>query len=201
MADFTTNLTFFPPLGPATSQPPVDPKGWDRCLLGGQVVPAHCRILNADVKFKIDTKKKNGSDGENPTIRGFDPRPLMMEIMTYNDVDREALASLIGPYIPVPGLTPKPVTIDHPSLRAIRVYAVIIQGASALIPIEGTTKAKMTLDMQHWVPSKQKDATHTPKGAPVRKPSNVRKKPQQDNPPPTQQKGFGSPPASLGNGQ
>lgn len=192
--------TFFPPLGPATTQPQVDPKGWDRATLAGQVVPGFCRILNADVKFKIDPKKKNGADGDNPTIRGFDPRPLMMEIMTYNDADREALASLIGPYVPIPGVTPKPVAIDHPSLRIIRVYAVIVQGASALIPIEGTTKAKMTIDMQHWVPAKQKNATHTPKGAPVRKVANTRKKAGADNPPPTQQKGFGAPPASLGKG-
>ena len=164
-------------------------------------MPGFCKILNADVVLKLDKKAKNGADGANPTIRGMDPQPLMMEIMTYNDQDREQLASLIAPYVPVPGVKPKPVAIDHPSLRIIRVFAVIVQGAGALIPIEGTTKAKMTLHLQHWLPSKNKSATNTPKGAPVRKVKNVRKAPTADNPKPTQRAGFGSPPARLGNGQ
>lgn len=201
MADFNSNLTFFPPLGPATSQPTVNPQGWDRCELGGQVVPGFCKILDGGCGLKKDEKKKSGADGQNPTYRGIDPKPIRMEIVTFNDVDREALASLLGPYIPVPGLQPKPVAIDHPSLRMIRVYSVVIEQAGALIPIEGTIKAKMTLHMQHWLPSKQANATATPKGAPVRKVKNVRKTPQQDNPPPTAQKGFAAPPSTLGNGQ
>lgn len=192
--------TFFPPLGPATSQPQIDPQGWDRCTLAGQVVPAHCRILNAECGLKKDPKKKSGADGDNPTYRGMDSKPLAMEITTYNDPDREALASLLGPYIPVNGVDPKPIAIDHPSLRMIRVFAVMVENVSALIPVESTTKAKMTLHMQHWSPSKQKNATATPKGAPVRKPKNVRKKPQQDNPPPTSQKGFAAPPAHVNSG-
>lgn len=201
MADFTTNLSFFPPLGPATTQPRVNPQGWDRCSLANQVVPGHCRILNAECGLKKDEKKKNGADGSNPTYRGMDGKPLQMEITTYNDADREALASLLGPYIPIPGVEPKPVSIDHPSLRMIRVYAVVIEGAGALIPVEGTTKAKMVLKMQHWLPARQKNATATPKGAPVRKPPNLRKKPTQDNPAPTSRAGFGAPPPQLGNGQ
>jgi hypothetical protein len=193
--------TFFPPLGPATTQPQIDPQGWDRCVLGGQVVPAHCRITHGACGLKKDPKSKSGADGSNPTYRGMDPKPISMEITTYNDPDREALASLLGPYIPVPGVQPKPVSIDHPSLRMIRVFAVVIEEPSALIPEPGTTKAKMTLLMQHWLPSRQGSATATPKGAPVRKPKNIRKKPSQDNPPPTKQKGFASPPANLGNGQ
>lgn len=192
--------TFFPALGPATSQPQIDPQGWDRGVLAGQVIPAHCRIVHAACGVKKDQKKKNGSDGENPTYRGMDAKPLQMELTTYNDVDREALASLLGPYIPVPGVQPKPVSIDHPSLRMIRVFAVVIENVGALIPVEGTTKAKMMLDMQHWLPSKQKGATTTPTGAPVRKPPNARKKAAQDNPPPTTQKGFAAPPAHLGGG-
>jgi hypothetical protein len=191
---------FFPPLGPATSQPQVNPQGWDRCVLADKVVPGFCRILNADVKLKFDAKPKSGADGANPTIRGLDPRPLMLEIMTYNDADREALASLIRPYVPVPGADPKPVSIDHPSLRIIQVDTVLIIGASALIPIEGTTKAKMTLDLHHWLPARQKNATKTPKGAPVRDYRNNRTA-QQQSPPPSQQPGHGAPPASLGNGQ
>lgn len=190
--------TFFPPLGPATSQPQVDPQGWNRCTLGGQVVPGFCVIPDSMCGLKKDPKQKNGADGGNSTYRGMDGKPLRMEITTFNDLDREALASLIGPYVPVPGFEPKPVAIDHPTLRIIRVFAVVIEAASGLVPVEGTTKAKMTLHMTHWLPSKQKDATKTPKGAPVRKPPNLRKKPQQDNPKPTQQKGFASPPPQKG---
>jgi hypothetical protein len=193
--------TFFPPLGPATTQPAIDPQGWDRCALGGQVIPGHCRIVEGECGIKKDEKKKNGADGNNPTYRGMDGKPVKMEITTYNDVDREALASLISPLIPIPGVQPKPVSIDHPSLRIIRIFAVVVEGAGALMPVEGTTKAKMMLHMQHWLPSRNKSATTTPKGAPTRKPQNVRKKPQQDNPPPTQQPGFAAPPKSLGNGQ
>lgn len=201
MADFNSNLTFFPPLGPATSQKQVDPQGWDKCVLAGSTIPGFCKIPNAEILLKLDKKPKHGSDGANPTILGIDPQPLVLEIMTFTDADREALVPVIGPYLPAPGVKSKPVAIDHPSLRAIRVYAVIIQGASALTPIEGTTKAKMTLRLQHWLPSKQKSAVTTPKGAPVRKVKNVRKKPSDTNPTPTQQKGFGQPPARLGNGQ
>lgn len=192
--------TFFPPLGPATSQESINPQGWDRCTLDGKVIPGHCRILHGGCGLKKDQKKKNGADGENPTYRGMATKPVGMEITTFNDPDREALASQLGPYIPVPGVKPKPVSIDHPSLRLIRVFAVVIEEVDALIPEAGTTKAKMTIAMQHWLPSR-KNATATPSGAPTRKPPNVRKKPAQDNPPPTQRKGFAAPPASLGNGQ
>ena len=193
--------TFFPPLGAATTQPPLDPQGWDRCVIADKVLPAHCRILHGSCKLKKDKKAKNGADGNNPTYRGLDAQPVQLEITTYNDPDREELASIIAPLIPVPGSTPKPVSIDHPSLRIIRVFSVVIEGAGALIPEPGTTKAKMVLELQHWLPSRTQNATKTPKGAPVRKVQNNRKTPQQSNPPPTTQKGFAAPPATMGNGQ
>jgi hypothetical protein len=199
VADF--GASFFPPLGPATGQPVINPQGWDRCVIQDQVVPGFCRILSASCRLKMDPKPKNGADGDNPTLRGMESQPLQLEIVTYNDADREALAILLSPYIPQPGQTPKPVSIDHPSLRMIRISAVQIIGAGALIPEHGTTKARMVIDLHHWLPSKQRNATATPRGAPVRKNQNNRQTAQQKNPPPTQQKGFAAPPARLGNGQ
>lgn len=192
--------TFFPPLGPATGQPPVNPQGWDRCTLAGQPIPGHCRIVHGLCRLKKDAKSKNGADGSNPTYRGMDPQPLQMEITTYTDADREKLALVILQYVPKPGIQPKPVSIDHPSLRVIGVDSVMIEGASALIPEPGTTKAKMTLDMFHWLPAKPENATTTPKVL-VRNVQNLRKKPSDTNKLPTQQPGFGAPPAKLGNGQ
>jgi hypothetical protein len=191
-------LTFFPPLGPATTQGPVDPHGWDRCVINGRIViPGFCRVLHAECKLKEDKKSKNGADGANRTYRGLDPQPVGLEITTYNDEDREELAAVLGPYIPQPGQAPKTIAIDHPSLRMLRISDVQIVGATALIPVAGTTQAKMTLQMNHALPTRNKNATTTPKGAPVRHVDNNRKK----APPPTQQPGFAAPPAALGSGQ
>jgi hypothetical protein len=193
MAAFT-GPTFFPPLGPATSLGAVDPQGWDRCVLGGKVIPGFCRITRANCKLKQDKKPKNGADGGNPTYRGLDPQPLELEIETFTDEDREQLAVILGPLIPQPGGQPKPVSIDHPSLRILRISAVQVIGAGGLMPIPGTTRAKMTVDLEHSLPARKKNATTTPKGAPTRKTENTRKKAT----PPTQQPGFAAPPPNTG---
>lgn len=189
-----TGPVFFPPLGPANgSGGALNPKGWDRCTLGGQVVPGFCRITKGGIELKADKKPKAGADGANPTFHGIDPQGVDLEITTYSDEDRESLIAVVGPLIPQPGSKPKPVSIDHPSLRPIFITAVQITGASALI-YEGPMKAKMTLRMLHWLPTTNASATGTPKGAPQRKPPNNRKG---ANPAPTAQPGVANPPAGL----
>lgn len=184
----------FPPLGPATGLKPYKPTGWYRCVLQGKVLPCQARITRASCKLKRDGKPKKGTDGANPTYSGLDPQPLELELTTFTDADREQLANVLSPYIPTPGVKPKSVSIDHPSLRLIRVSAVDIIGASALLPEPGTTKAKMTLELVHSLPAKKGNATTTPKGTPLRTPSNVR---LVANPKPTQQPGLFTPSLKL----
>lgn len=191
MSDFSPSM--FPPLGPATSVQAIDPQGWDRCTLAGNVIPGFCRIVRGSVRLKIQRKRAKGSDGENPTFCGMDPQPIELEIMTFSDNDREELSGVVGRFIPIPGKAPDPVSIDHPSLRMLGISLVIFTGMSALMNV-GPMRARMTIEMLHWLPASKKVAVKTFKGAPTRKFANNR---ATENESPTQQPGFGGPPPSL----
>jgi hypothetical protein len=187
-------MAFFPPLGPGGgSSGRANPKGWDRCVLANQVIPGFVRVTRANTRLKIDHKPKPGADGGNPTFHGLDPQPIELEIMTFSDDDREQLASIVQPLLPKQGTKPTPVSIDHPSLRILGISAVQVVGGSGLIHV-APMKAKMNLELLHWLPTKKQSATSTPKGAPKRKVQNDRK---QANTPPEQQTGFCSPPMSV----
>jgi hypothetical protein len=185
-----------PTLGPGRgSSGAIAPKGWDRCVLADQVIPGFARITRGEIRLKTDKKQKSGADGCNPTFHGMDPQAIELEIITFSDEDREALVDIIAPLVPQPGKKPAPVSIDHPSLRILNVSAVQIIGAGALIPVEGKPmRARMQLHMLHWLPTSNQNATTTPAGAPKRKIPNARTR---ANPAPTQQPGFGAPPAGL----
>jgi hypothetical protein len=199
MSTRTAGPTFFPPLGPAKVSGGISPKGWDRCVLAGQVLPAHASILRGGIKLKADPKKKAGADGTRPCYHGLDPQPLQVELETYSDDDRESLAAMLATVVPVADRQPKPVSIDHPSIRHLGITAVQIVGVGPFIPVKPGV-AKVLLDMEHWQPPKSpsKVATFTPTRA-VR---NLRKeaadKATPPNPKPTQRAGFGGPPAFTG---
>lgn len=201
MSSRTAGAAFFPPLGPAKMAGGLKPTGWDRCVLGGQVLPAYCSITHGGIKLKQDKKPKAGADGCRPTYHGIDPQPLQLECLTYSDDDRESLIGIIAPLIPIPDRTPQPVSFGHPSVRHLFITTVQIVGVGALIPV-GPGVAKMTIDLEHWLPPKspKKSATATP----TRASRNVRKeaaaKASPPNPPPTQQPDLWGPPAFTGNG-
>jgi len=190
---------FFPPLGPARgSSGSFSAKGWDKCVLAGQAIKSKARMIGGgEVQLKIDRKPKKGANGANPTSGGMDPQPLEIEFLTYSDEEREELHSIIAPYRPQPNKVPKPVSIDFPPLRFVGISAVIIVGVGPMVPIEGRPmQARAKIKFLHWLPTSGKDATTTPSGAPVRKPTNVRaRKPPPT--PPTEQAGFCGPPANL----
>ncbi len=193
-----------PPLGPPgqnnTRQTPS--RGWDKLELGGWVIPGHARVTRAHIKTKIDQKKKPGRHGGNPTLLGLDPQPVEVEITTYSDADRDQLLNVLDE-LPLPGRVDAQtsdnkiaVAVSHPSLVPLGISSVLIVGVSGLLPVQGQPQqARMTFDLLHWLPNSNKDATATAAGAPVRKPKNNRT--GTTNPPPTQQKGFGGPPAGL----
>lgn len=199
MSTRTAGPTFFPPLGPAKVAGGIKPTGWDRCVIGGQVLPALCSVLRGGVKLKEDPKKKAGADGERPTYHGLDPQPLELECETYSDDDREDLAGIMAPLTPVQDRPPKPVSFDHPSVRHLGISTVTIVEVGALMPVKPGV-AKMRIGFKHWLPPKspKKSATATPTRA-VR---NVRKEAAQkaapSNPKPTAQAGAGKPPAFTG---
>jgi len=205
---FTQGLgLFFPPLGPAGgSSGPVVPRGWDRCVLGGDVMPGFSRITRGGIALKVDKKKKAGAHGANPTFHGIDPQPIQLEVETFSDVDREALAKIsLGIRAKMEKTAkqsaaeqqkdPLPMSIDHPSLRAIGVTSVVVMGMSAMIVL-GPMKAKQTFELLDWLPTTKELATVTPTTAPTRKPKIVRAG-SSENVPPTKQPGFGGPPPGL----
>lgn len=191
---------FFPPLGPATKSKPFTPDGWDRCAMANQVLPGLAHITHGGVKIKIDHKNKSGADGANPTCHGLEPQPIGLEVVTFDDDQREALAAIVQPLVPTLGRKQLPVSIDHPSLRVLGITSVLIVGASPLINM-GKQRTKMTFDLLHWLPTTKKVATNTAKGAPVRKVDNVGPAgAAASNPAPTTQAGFCGPPELLQSG-
>ena len=122
MAD-STNL---PPLAPARGGvTQSNPKGWDKLVLGGWTLPGFAKVTRANLRTKIDQKKKPGH-GANPTLYGLIPQPVEVELTTYSDADREQLMNILGE-LPLPGRVSVPVSktepdpniisISHPSLR------------------------------------------------------------------------------------
>lgn len=190
--------TFFPPLGPPKMARPVEPTGWDRCVLAGQVLPGHSSILKGGLKLKKDPKDKAGTDGTHPTYHGLSPQPLEIENVTYSNEDREALASILLDLLPQPGKTPRPVSIDHPSLRILSISTVQLIGSSPIMPVPdkpGATKIKIEFDQ--WSPPKtEKSATTTPRRAT----RNIRREATEQNyveknPAPTAQPDLWQPPS------
>lgn len=189
-----TLLRVLPRLGPAQpgAKPPAA-QGWDRCVLADQVLPGFAKITKGAVRIKLDKKQKAGADGANPTCHGLDPQPIELEINTYTDEDREALALLAPKFVPQKGKKPLPVAIDHPSLRPLGIAAVLIVGVSPLM-IASAQRTRMTFDLLHWLPSDAGDATQTPTAAPLRRIKNVG---PAANVPPHEQASFCGPPESL----
>jgi hypothetical protein len=201
MSKRVSGPTFFPPLGPAKMAGEIAPTGWDRAVIAGQVLPAHCSVMHGEIRLKEDPKSKAGADGCRPTFHGMDPRPLQLEAITYSDEDREQLASILAPLKPLQDRAPQPVSFDHPSVRHLGITTVTIVGISALIVV-GPGVAKLSIEFKHWLPPKSptNSATTTPKRA-VR---NVRREAARQadppNPLPTAQPGPWRPPAFTGAG-
>src|SRR4051812_13130361 len=117
MSRRTAGPQLFPPLGPAKVSGGINPEGWDRLVLNGEVCPALATITRGGIKLKEDKKDKAGADGTRPTYHGIEPQALGVDLETYSDDDREALAGILAKLAPLPDRPPRPISIDHPSIR------------------------------------------------------------------------------------
>jgi len=196
MSDDTFGPKIFPPLGPYGSGGAIEATGWDRAMIAGQVVPGQSRITNGGILIKIQKKSKDGANGANPTLHGLDPQPIDMEITTHSNDEREALASMVAGLVPKitknKKLDPKPVSFDHPSVRHLGIGTVLLIKVGAFIVVSPNV-AKLAIGLIHWMPATD-GATTGQFTAPKRTIDNERKG---TNKKPTEQPGFGGPPAGL----
>jgi hypothetical protein len=190
---------FFPPLGPAKVSGGIAPRNWDRLVLGGIVCPALATITRGGIKLREDKKSKAGADGTNPCYHGIDPQALGVELETYSDDDREALASILSKFTPIQDREPQPVTINHPSVRHLNISKVVLTEVGPFLPVKPGV-AKVHLSFSHWMPPKSpgKSASHTPvKAAITNKLLEEAKRRANQNPKPTAKPGFAGPPTGV----
>lgn len=190
-------MSTYPDLSPAVAnRTPIDPQGWDRCEIGGLVLPGHCKVTKAEIMLKIDFKKKPGSNVTKPTFHGVDPQPLELELKTFSDLDRETFSDQCAAFLPSGKNAPDPLKFDHPAVRHLLIDTVQVIKVHQFSPVEGKPGvATVKIDLLHWTPAPKKDknATKTPA---TRKVKNARTGANQPtNPTPSKQgvaTGFGS---------
>jgi hypothetical protein len=160
-------MSTYPDLGPGTAiRAGFNPQGWDRCEIGGLVLPGRCKVTKASVEVKVDRKSKPGADVTRPTFHGVDPQALELELTTYTDQDRETWADQCGVLLPSGKQAPDPVKFDHPAVRHLLIDTVQVIKVHQMTPVEGKPGvATVRIELLQWTkaPKKGKSATKTPK--------------------------------------
>jgi hypothetical protein len=153
---------------------------WDCVRLGGMQVPGLCKV-GAQASKRIQQKKQNGNDGATPTLRGYNPAKITLNVRIWTPAQYDAYKSLIAQVWPRAGkgstialaLAPAAVTqngawdIAHPSLSDLGISSMIIEGVTALVP-DGTPGV-MTSQISgfQYMALSNKSATVTVKGGAV----------------------------------
>lgn len=191
-------MSTYPDLGPASAtRTKIDPQGWDRCEIGGLVLPGHCRVTRAEIALKVDRKSKPGANVTRPTFHGVDPQPLELQLTTFSEQDRETFSDQCGALLPGGKEAPEPLKFDHPAVRHLLIDTVQVIKVGLFLPVDGKPGvATVRIELLHWTkaPKVDKNATKTPK---TRKVQNNRTGANQtSNPTPAQQGvaagGYGS---------
>ena len=147
---------------------------WDLCILDGKPLPGIARC-KAKPQRKIDKKSKAGTDGSNPTVHGYDPGPVEIELTIWHPAQLAILGKLMDRYWPplaklfvknkktgkISGNV-RPFKVYHPELDFLRIDEVLIQSVSTLLPgkVDGTkTITFYCLEFNRSLP---KNVTSTP---------------------------------------
>lgn len=96
----------FPPLS-SGSDGPLEMDGWDRCVLGGDVLPGKWRVTRGHIKLKTKKKSKDGADGARSTSHGLDPQEYELEGWMWTDEQLEAWGVICGRLMPAKVAKPK----------------------------------------------------------------------------------------------
>jgi hypothetical protein len=177
--------------------------GPDRLQLGQFQLPGKARVTNAKILVKRDKKPVAGKDGAQQTTHGVDPQPLEIAVFTWKASQREIMRSICREILPLPRAKKgKPLAILSEQIDHLGISAVIVLGGSEW-KVSGPGQMEMTIYCEQSIQATG-IATHTPKGAPERKPPNKltgTSANSSQNAPPPQQVGIGGPNFSAPNFQ
>ena len=140
---------------------PTNP--WDVCILDGKILPGIARV-KAKPERKVDKKNKAGTDGANPTVHGYNPGPVEIELTFWLPQQLFALVEQMKTlWPPLAKGKQKPIKIYHPALELVRISQVLIMGVTT--PDEGPAvgSKKITIHALEFNPSIPKNVVNTPK--------------------------------------
>lgn len=156
----------FPPGG---SKQDKEPKGWQRVVLGGIVLPGKAEISGLGIALKDDPKDVNGKNGGAPTFSGLRAQTGSIKVTVVTQEQLDALEQACALLLPIPGSSyaAQPVAIDSPQLAALQcVTHVVVTGGTPIVR-DSSGAASMTFQVRHWLPaqaekSKGREVTRTP---------------------------------------
>lgn len=140
---------------------PTNP--WDVCILDGKILPGIARV-KAKPERKVDRKNKAGTDGSNPTVHGYNPGPVEIELIFWLPSQLfELVEQFKTLWPPLAKGKQKPVKIYHPALELVRISQVLIMGITT--PEDGPVvgSKKIMIHALEFNPSIPKSVTNTPK--------------------------------------
>ena len=187
-----------PPIQPSFSRPsaPETRGGWDRGILGGEVLPGTTTITRGGVDLKRDPKKRAGADGGRPTYHGIDSGEIDAEVEVTTDEQLQELLRIVGPLVPQAkkGWVPPVKALEHPQLHHLGAVSVAVRGVSE-IKIVSVGRRKLTIRMDRVIPPIDGKTTTHKKAASAKPPPGLaaQAKARAANPRPSQQAGIAGP--------
>lgn len=173
---------------------------WDTVILGGTALPGRARITRASAKWKIDNKRKPGSDADRPTKFGFESAPVGFEVEVITVDEKDLVDRALSFYVPAPGWSLTPVTISHPAIDHLPIKSIVIEEIGAWEDA-GKGRKKISVSGRAWVgddkPQAKGKKTETASKLPPNKRRDDAAKRSADkagaNPAPASQPGFCGP--------
>jgi hypothetical protein len=113
---------------------------WSSFWLGTRQLPGECSISQSQVaRLEVNKKKGKGIDGARITVSGYDPREFSVVCQIATPAQLAELEDIYDVYWVVPGkvrnLTQIAVSVYHPGLAMLKIYAAVLVGIS--IPVDG----------------------------------------------------------------
>lgn len=154
------------------ANPFVDPDAFDFCVIAGTKSMGILKWNGAVRKYVWDKKQGAGAQGATLTYRGWDLSDgIKFQFLMWK---REQIDFCYSVFIPLlqydaTKANPKPVNIQHPTLMANDVFAVVTQEIGDLTPA-GNMLFTLDVALSEYRPPAKKNATSTPNGSATSKP-------------------------------
>jgi hypothetical protein len=164
---------------------PLEPKGWDRIVINGEVLPGHSKVTKGGVEYRLDKKDSFNVKGSKPSNAGPSVQEVEFETTVWTDGQLTRLTQIVteirrivdARYEVDPSARQQPAVFDFdaPAVRHLGVSKVMIKTISPLLDAtEPKGAKKIQFVVAHW--DRPRPSGGTPKAPPpTRTVRNVRR--------------------------